>query len=603
MKPAIVACAWVIACLQLVQGQQPAAQQPAVLEPAVLAYVVAPQFERFDTKFGQALKLVELSLPNPKLLVQMSGVHQGFNPRGGMALLVVQAAEATTAPRLCLRAATDDYAQFVRSLGGDPGEKTAAVRIGGQPLVAGRSGDSALLMDVAARPVLEEMLHRNTRSHELPAEWRSWIDQQHVAVVVTPQGLARIRSAIDALPDRSEVRDRIPDAELFQDEPEFEIDADRNASTEQESRVTADADPFARNWNRFVQQFVGAIDQHPVARAIASHVDVAALGVRISDEGDVVCQLRLGWRDDSSLHGMESPETFAVPTSLFKEPFVVSGGGTLPRPIVDMLAAGYAESFAQFFDRTRYRDEDLRSLKYAARVAAGEVSGIALLQRPADTTVGVQTNQFVMLKCDDADAAMNEIASVIKSWNWLMDNAEGEVLQLGSKPQQLRGKRAISYEADMAAAFSPRGPDGTPQVLPEVRTAMEELFGKGGAFRLLVVRLDDHTVLLAGGSAEQAEQLMAELDAETVAVDRPPVERLLAAPGRFRIFVDARQYSQWLKNTRYAGMGEVIGGPLVRIFPQTPAVAVAVGADKDGMLIELVGLPDTVRGIGAYLKP
>jgi hypothetical protein len=50
-------------------------------------------------------------------------------------------------------------------------------------------------------------------------------------------------------------------------------------------------------------------------------------------------------------------------------------------------------------------------------------------------------------------------------------------------------------------------------------------------------------------------------------------------------------------------MGEVIGGPLVRIFPQTPAVAVAVGADKDGMLIELVGLPDTVRGIGAYLKP
>jgi hypothetical protein len=204
----------------------------------------------------------------------------------------------------------------------------------------------------------------------------------------------------------------------------------------------------------------------------------------------------------------------------------------------------------------------------------------------------------MLIQCRDAAAVTAAVVDVVKAWNWLMDNANGEIMQLGSKSLQIRQRDAVLYDADMTAIFAPN-PDSV--ALPEIRAAMEKLFGKDGYFRLLVVRLDRSNVLVACASEKQTEQLIADLDAEPEATPAAANPELPGAE-QFRVVLNPHSLSQQYYVTRHAEFGDVLGESPPRVFPQSPPVSVMLGIDPGGMSM-LVSIPgDTVRAVGQYLK-
>jgi hypothetical protein len=162
------------------------------------------------------------------------------------------------------------------------------------------------------------------------------------------------------------------------------------------------------------------------------------------------------------------------------------------------------------------------------------------------------------------------------------------------------GERAATeYSLDIAAA------DAAP-ALPEVRQAMEKLFGPGGKFRLLLVKVDEHITMLAAATPEQVAAKLKLIDRnQLIDWNTPPHDvpnRLLPAEADWRVFFSPHGYTNWSARQMDAIVGvPVIGGPLVKEFPATPPIGAAGGVKNKELWVEGVVPAETARAAGEYL--
>ena len=218
----------------------------------------------------------------------------------------------------------------------------------------------------------------------------------------------------------------------------------------------------------------------------------------------------------------------------------------MPTPILTSYAKAYARYAAADLkteERTELDETSFKRLLDAIEPAAADVRSIALLSQPGEAQEPVYTNKFVAIRVDSATAAMDHAKEVMRLWNSANREAKGETKLVFDVEETKLGERtATQYSLDMMALEG-----GI--VAPEVRQAMEKLFGPGGKMRLWIVPADDHTLLLAAATQDQVTAVLKVLDKkQPIDWNRGELgesDALLPAEADWRIFIDGHRYFDW----------------------------------------------------------
>ena len=125
------------------------------------------------------------------------------------------------------------------------------------------------------------------------------------------------------------------------------------------------------------------------------------------------------------------------------------------------------------------------------------MKSVAVLSQPGEQPQPVYTNNFMVLRVESATSFAEQANEVMRLWNKANRDAKGGTHMVFDVDETKVGEHAATqYGLDVAAL------DGG-AVMPEVRQAMEKMFGAGGKLRVWIVPTDENTVLLATATAEQ----------------------------------------------------------------------------------------------------
>jgi hypothetical protein len=295
-----------------------------------------------------------------------------------------------------------------------------------------------------------------------------------------------------------------------------------------------------------------------------------------------------------------------VPYSIYGSGgFALACAGQLPKSVLEMLASGYLQSLAADLkteEHTELDEDSMQQLNEAVEQAAGEIRYVAVVTQPGGQPAPVYTNNFVVLRVSSAADFLSRSAEVMRLWNKANRDADGETkLVFAMEEAKLGDRSARQYTLDFVTML------GGPAV-PEIRQAMEKLFGPGGKLRLWVVPADDHTVLLAQGTPEQVTAALKLYDRkQPIDWSRSEVSkcnRLLPAAADWRVFFDPHRYFDWEGRQALAVTGvSVIGGPLVKPFRNSPPVGIAGGIHDQELWIDAVALAPTLKSAYDFLTP
>jgi hypothetical protein len=237
----------------------------------------------------------------------------------------------------------------------------------------------------------------------------------------------------------------------------------------------------------------------------------------------------------------------------------------------------------------------------AAEQSCAEVQSFAVLDQPGEEEQPVYSNDFAAVRVANTSTFVEHAREVMRLWNSASRDAKGETRMVFDVEETKVGERSATlYSLDVAALEGGA-------VAPELRQAMEKMFGPQGKLRLWIVPTDEHTVLLAAATQDQMTAVLKTIDQKRlIEWNRGEVSEsnaMLPADADVRAFVDLHRYFDWKRREMMAIIGvPVIGGPLVREFPASPPVGVAC-AFRDGELrLDAAVLAPTIKSADGYFS-
>jgi len=572
----------------------PAARAASVLEQVprdALGLALVRNLSQVDAKAGKVLGALGSRLPGPlALLKSIAGLDAGLDLRRELLVVLLPPDDDSRQLRLAVWLPVKDYDQLVRSLDGDPQRRVAAVTLAGEDVLMVRHDDWAVVVDPDQRDRLERLSNENASPPRQLAEWSAWIDTNDAAVVVLPAGMQRLWTVA--------AREKVFDAPKST-EPGEASDEDLFGPAQRPRHVRGGW-PAVRDWLRTMLADV------PELAHWAAEADGAACGLRLDAEGNTLLGLRLAFSQDVAPGGNAegvAEDIHAVPRLYEGGDFVVTGSGLVsPRWAVPAVAP-YLRQMATDLaieDGNKLDEAEVAKFREQVELAVADVEAFTVLSRPGEGAQGVFTNNFLALRVASTEKFLARATALVDLWNAMLDKAKGAIrLVFQAKPIKVAGHDGVEYSIDMAAAV------GTP-AMPELKAAMDKLFGPGGRFRLQFVGIDDHTVLLAVANETQIAQAIATIDKAarpgTAVAELRDTAKLLDETSAWQLFVSLHGYGEWLRRQMDAILGPVIGGPVVSPFPTSPPVGFAGGVAGRIVWAEMAVPLETIRAGGKYLR-
>ena len=266
-------------------------------------------------------------------------------------------------------------------------------------------------------------------------------------------------------------------------------------------------------------------------------------------------------------------------------------------PYVRQTASDLATQFGAKVD-----DAEMAKFRTAVEQAVAQARAVTVLTRPGADQDGVYSGSFLAVQVASADEFVKQLKAAFDQWNAMLDKTEGaSALVFDQAPITVEGREGAEYSIDMAKASGAGS-------FPEARQSMERLFGQGGRFRLQYVKVTNRPCLLSMASQDQLSAPIRVLQgkAATQAADDGKLQaatQLLKGNSDWQLSVSLDGYNHWLKRQLEAIVGPVIGGPIVRPFPESPPIAAAGGTDQNMIWAEVAVPADTLRGIGQFMHP
>ena len=563
-----------------------------------LGFVLVHNLTSVDTKVAQLATLLQRALPLPlAFLKDIAGVSEGLNADGDVILaLFPDGGGSARQLRFCVWLPVSDYDAFIKSIGATSIEGIAAATIANEDLLVARRGDWALVVDPDQRDRLVQLVDA-TPSPPAMAGWKPWINSNDVTVVAFAPGVrelvAWLQSSGDG--DNKVGADNQSDDDLFGA-------ADDNGD---DAFVAANANrPSSDMLENVKAEFRKWSDAAPGLVQTMQQASAIGCGIRLDGNGNAFAGLRVALSKEftDELTDGKSSGLADLPGGLNDGgEFVLSGAGHVPTSVLSAMATAYVRRTAgdlRTDERTELEEGALTKMEEEVEQAATGVRSI-IVSQPSEDSEAVYTNNFLVLGVDSAKTFVGHANEVMRLWNKANRDAKGEArLVFDVEEKQVGSRTASEYALDVAALEGGA-------VVPEVRQAMERLFGPGGKLRFWIVAADDHTVLLAMATPEQVTKALATLDSKSkIDWSRGELNEtnaLLPAQSDWRVFVEPHNYFGWKRRESAAMVGvPVIGGPIVKEFPESPPVGIAGGIREGEVWVDAAALAPTLKSADAY---
>jgi hypothetical protein len=442
------------------------------------------------------------------------------------------------------------------------------------------------------------MLSVRGQAQPAASTWQRFVDANDVAAVAFSGGVNELLRIIDAHQSRQSPADSADD--LFGNAP----GANRSSPPGQSGTENAPTGIVA-NVRRTLNNLQIAAPQ--LMQQINS-LDSLGIGLRVDDDQNASASLRATWKGGGQgpTQVDQSAAERQLPPALFRDgEFILHGAAELPTALATEVATAYVRLRINELtsgEQIRLDEQSLARFYEAVEQAAAQTTAASVLTLPGEKGDGVYTNSFLAMQVGSADTFVDLATEAMRLWNEMNREGQGGPrLVFDVEDISLDERKAVQYSLDLAAA------DGAP-ILPETRQAMEKLFGPGGKLRMMIVKVDEHTALLAGATADQVAAMLGQLDRkQSLDWQQSPfadVNRLLPPQAHWRAFFSPHGYTLWKSREAAAIVGtEVIGGPLVKEFPSAPPIGIAGGVNDGEIWLEVALPADTIRATGAYLQP
>lgn len=581
--------------------------------PTAFGYVVVRNFGAVDAKAQRLASLLQLPEVKPlTLLRQATGINEGLDLHGDVLVALLRNRQEPFQFEYGVWLPVSNYDELLKSLGGTPSPGIAEVQVAGENLLIARQDNWALVMDPDQRDQMELHLARGVRRVAPWDTWPQWGRQNDLTVVALAQGVQTLARLSATAYMREQQAKRVAAAQAADDTPglaeQAEAPDDLFGPVDQGNTAAADDGGADRSSNERMAdllRFLGRMQQSSTSlRRASMMVRAVGLGVQFDTDANAIVDVWASagpanpWGDAANAAAAGD----ALPAMYGSGPFIVHGAGRWPAQLTAIAVNTYVQLLIAEMRLQEGMQLDERVVVrfgQAVEQAASSVLSASVLTLPGEKQEGVYTNNFAAVRVSSATNFINAVSEMMRLWNQMTRDAEGGprlVFDVADTP--VGSRTATHYTLDVAAA------DGAPG-LPEIRQAMEKLFGPGGKLSLIVVKVDEQTVLLAFATPEQVTAMLQRLDQRQATDWNVPAtaapNRLLPADASWRAFFSPHDYTKWLVRQMDVIVGvPVIGGPLVREFPATPPIGAAGGHQGNDLWVK-VSLPnETLRAVGTY---
>lgn len=566
--------------------------------PDALGFIVIKNLNATDTKVGQLLTIFNGQYPSPLVFLEaVTGIHEGLDAQGDFQIAMLPSGGGRdAAPRYCVWLPVTDYDRLLTSLKATLGDPISAVRIADEDLIVAQQGNWAVLMDPDDRPRLEQMLNADRSPPRAVVAWKSWIDDNDVAVVLLHSGIEQMLAWSAKLPNSR------PDAEgqgnIFGQILEPSANDPFVDAADAGSMPNPLYDPLRIAVHKWVLR-------SPRAKELASQAASIGAGARLDAAGNGFASVRLmslnaqPWTAQGNTH-------VDLPVAPFeKDDYILRGAGHLPRELMATVASVYVRRMVDDLrtsERIELDDKLVAEFEQAFDMAAGDVDAWSVAHQPGDLKTGVYNNSFLVLRVPSTKSFLEHAADAMDRWNTMHRESESETKYVFDIEETKFSHRvATQYLLDV-------GSTGGMPALPEMRQLMEKFFGPGGKMRMWLVPVDEQTVLLAAGTPEQVAATLETLERrKPIDWNRPEfaaANRLLPETVDWRVFFSPRGYYDWKRREAEAMNNgvPVLGAKPATEFPASPSIAFSGKARDNELEVNIAITSDTVSSAGKYFK-
>ncbi|MGO9113153.1 MAG: hypothetical protein ACLP9L_28295 [Thermoguttaceae bacterium] len=557
-----------MACvLFLAASAAPAAEDVFKLVPdSALGLLVINRPAAADAKFQALGRRMQLPVPGLlAMLKQHSGVQEGWDESGTIALLVLPPQGDSALPTPILLVPVTDYGKFLGSLKAeDATQPVTKIEIAQTSHWVRNIGGYAALTDASHRQALEK---KWTPSKESPAAlvpWRKWLKGKDFAGVILRPGIVQI-------------------------------------SVKAQQGIQAMKTVVAAMPNEQAKAVAGAFDIY-TKMFQAAEKDVSAFGFGLQlDEQDV---LRLTSRTTLMSGGLMAQSPPADENHLGglpAGPFVAAGGAAISAPMTEAMMKWSIDMMKAAPGLYGIDEEQAKNLSALSMESMKGVRGFSMMLGRVEQGGAIFSNAIGVMRVDRAPAFMAEYEKDLHKYAELVNGLHSPMLP----PIEIE-KSEVGGTAALQLTMQAPKPLVGGQALQQKRM-MELFFGPGDKVVAWVAPADEHHVVLGYVSKKPVQRAMEAIrqgNKPSLAGDIGVAKTaaLLPSGAMAAVYLNPTEMIRFVQQ-----MATGITPPEAKVklklpeFPKTPPIGFAVTTAADEVQTCLVVPAEVLQAIGPYV--
>jgi hypothetical protein len=534
----------------------------------VIASRLADTTKRIEAVGGK------LNLPVPSLLPMLkitTGLADGFDDRGTVAIAIVPQEDADLPPTAIVFVPVTDYGKLVASL--KPEDEKAEIvegRVAGKPVVVTQKGNFALFAPPSNEDVLKRVKADKTNIADEVKPVADWLKQNCVAALALPKG---VQKAVDAMQaGLAKAKGAFP-----ADRPEFR-------------QTLLMFDLFDRN-----------------SQTIKDELTHFGIGVRIDDEQDFSISGQAAFKSGGKLSKAIADAKWPKLPGLDYVPgddFFLAGSMTLPPSWLEgMMKASLAMAKLNANQPgSPFTEKQLEKMIEASQKAMQGMEGMALVVAPPDEGGSIFSEAVGVMYVDNAEKYLRNYQDTLKALGDLSkENENAPFPKYEFDEIEVAGEKGFQVKMDMSATFRAQNLNN-PAAEAAMQKLIEVMYGPEGKMTVYLAPANKHTIAMTYSDKESLEKVIQAIKKreDGLGKDEDVIksDKLLPAGTAWKMYISPAGTVELAKV-----LLDRFGQKQIELpdFPDTPPVAMGMNFTATGVEARLALPSETIEGLGSYI--
>jgi hypothetical protein len=284
------------------------------------------------------------------------------------------------------------------------------------------------------------------------------------------------------------------------------------------------------------------------------------------------------------------------------EPFVVAAASPLPKAWVEPLVQLARRSNEGLAEQSGYEDfgePEWKKLEESWRLVLS-ITSIKLRMFAGDKDDPLLSNISAVVTVEDAQAYIAEARRAHELSNELTQLSSSDLkLVYEFSDATIAGLKGLTISSDVAKAAGDE--------YPLIKVLWDTIFGPGGVFHNYLIPVDEHTVVLAYGSEQEAAAAVEAWRANEQSLASSPHVRatveLVEPSAPFTVYVSPQGFIAWFERL-YALLYGQFGAPALELGdrPAGPPLALTFNVADNQLQADAVAPVQALRDLAAIVK-